>query len=156
VYYLVDILETSSIINHRTLVHDGVNIPLRFPSQRNERLYFTSTHKGTIDDSVIKRLNTITVSGSNEALLVGVPNADGKFTTKVLKERETVIFVKMEGNFTITLGLKLVTGSFQFGSDTLKIVKLTVDNRNNGAILAAQRLLATGQINNRKSGMSEG
>jgi hypothetical protein len=73
----------------------------------------------------------------------------------MLKERETVIFVKMESNFTITLGLKLVTVSLQFGSDTLKVIELTVDNRNNGAILAAQRLLATGQINNRKSGMSE-
>jgi hypothetical protein len=156
VYYLVDILETSSIINQRTLVHDGVDIPLRLPTQRNERLNFTGTHKGTIDNSVIKRLNTITISGSNEALLVGVPNTDGKFTTKMLKERETVIFVKMEGDFTITLGLKLVTGSLQFGSDTLKVIELTVDNRNNGAILAAQRLLATGQINNRKSGMSEG
>lgn len=74
-------------------VEQTLDVPFRFPTQRQESLDFGSDQQSSILDGPEKWFDAISVSGCNQELLRLIKEDTSKLASQMMKEVETVVLV---------------------------------------------------------------
>jgi len=112
------------------------HVPLRLPSQRQERLDLRSNQQPppTLPTSIVpnrpeQRLDPIPISRRNKDLALLIPEYDCEFAAQVLGEVQPVVEVQRDDNLGIRPRGELVVGGLlELGADAVVVVELAVDN----------------------------
>lgn len=99
--YLGNAFEQSSLVMIPASVEQTLDVPFRFPAQRQESLYFSSNQQSSILDGPEQWFDAISVSGCNQELLRLVKKDTGKLASEVMKEVEAVVLVQSNGELRI-------------------------------------------------------
>lgn len=139
-----DIFEQCTIVEVPATFDETPDVPFRLPSQRKERFRFSGDQKPARLRSVKERLDTVSVPGSNEQLLLLVIETESELTPQMLKHVKAISLVQRNHDLRVALARELIADlSGKMGLDIVKAVQFSVDDSMELAIRAMKRLMAT-------------
>src|SRR2546427_3215452 len=100
---------------------------------------------------VIKRLNTQTVTGGKQTVLACVPNGESEHPSQMLNAVPSVLFIKMENGFGITVGTVLMPVRLHLRAQGEVVVDFTIEDYPQRSVLVADVLMPGREINNTES-----
>ena len=105
-----------------------------------ERLHLRSRTNRPPIIGIVKRFDSVRISGQKENAFLCVPKDEGKHSPKVVNHRFAFFGIKMKKNFRIGLGSKEPPFSLEFGTEGAVIVNFTVEADDSAAVLTCHRL----------------
>ena len=102
---------------------------------------------GTVDQTlahalIVEGLDAKDVAGAHQALLLVIPDGEGKHTAQTLQHRNAPLLVAMQNGLGIALSLEVITASNELLAKLLIVIDLAVEGDDDAAILVFHRLAA--------------
>jgi len=91
------------------------------------------------------------VSGQKETLRATVVAGEGELPFQVVYQSPSILFPKMNEDLRVGLGFETMPAVLQVNSEFPVIENLAVEDGYHGVVLVAERLLSSGEIDDRKA-----
>ena len=118
----------------------------RHLGQREQRLDFGSEQESSCGLGVEQRPDAGAVAGEHQSPLLGVPQRDRELPVQVVNKTFAVLLVKVNDDFRVRMGVKLMALSGQFAPQLHVVENLAIEHHPDRAILVVDRLVAAGQV----------
>ena len=103
-----------------------------------------------ISDPVIDQLDAHRVARDDQPPLFHVPDCHAEHAVQVIENVEAPFLVAVDDDLRVRLGAEPVAGTFEFGTQFPVVINLAVKNDPHGLFRIGHRLVAAGQVNDRK------
>ena len=109
-----------------------------------------------LDPGEVEGLDPEPVAGENEPTPAPVPEGKAELAAQALREAWPLLLVEVRDDLGVAAGAEAVPACGQLGSQGLVVVELAVLDRPDEAVLACDRLVAAGHIDDREPAHPEG
>jgi hypothetical protein len=100
-------------------------------------------------------LDAEAIASSEEGVVGAVPECKGELAAQPLQAGGTELLVEVQGDLAVGAGAQAVTATLEVALNTLEVVELAVDDNVQGFVLAGDRLITRGQVDDAESGMAQ-
>ena len=155
--HLVNAIKESEIlVGHKEVVglEERGAIPAGGNAQSEQRLDFRGQVQHASVIRIVEGLDAKAIAGGEERVVRTVPERERELTAQLVQASRAEVFIKVQCDLTVGARAKAVATTFEVALDTLEIVELTVDDDPHALVLAGDRLLAGGQVDDAEPGMS--
>src|SRR5690242_14983439 len=102
---------------------------------------------------VEERFDSETVPNRDHPASRTVPQDYGKFPAQMMQSLNAKIFIKMQSDLAVGFRAQSVAAALQFALNHFVAVELTVHDDSCALVLARDRLVASGEVNDAEPGM---
>src|SRR6516162_8600623 len=124
--------------------------PIKLPldlGQLENNFQLRTERKASIRNRIEQRLDSQPVAGDQQAFAALVPYCERKHSPHLVHARLAVLFVKMDDNLCIGVGVKAVSLTFKRRAQGLEVVNLAVEDDPHATVFVVYRLVAPIDIN---------
>src|SRR5579871_1100570 len=125
-------------------------------SGSQDLLDFRSEIERALKLSVVKRLHTKAVAGTEKKLFAAIPKSKCPHSVKTLKTVPPPDSIRVENNFRVGVGAKFTTGVFEFTAELFVVVDFAVVGDREIAVGGLHRLIpGGGNVQDREAAIAE-
>lgn len=140
--YCLRILENGARAGLEATVDNGFHIPFWLPTKRQECLHLCGHDEFPVVHGPEKWLDPISITNSNEEVVVRVIQTKRKLSSKMGKKGKSVVLIQSEYKFAITRASEIVAEFVNhFKSKAIIVINLSVDDRMNALLFVVKGLI---------------
>src|SRR5215472_16741316 len=137
-------------------VIDGLGIPTRRNSRGKQCFNFRCEIKRFLVEGIEERLDTEAIAGGEDRPINFIPEYKGEFAAQSVQALRPEIFIEMKSDLAVGPGAQAVTRAFELALNRFIAIEFAVDDDAGLFVLAGDRLISGGQINDAETRVTEG
>jgi len=102
-----------------------------------------------VEQGVVQGFDAEAVAGEEEGFAVAIPEGKGEHAAEAVDATFAPGFPGVDDDFGVAAGMEDVAERLQFRDEFLVVVDFAVEDDTDAVVFVVQRLLASGQIDNR-------
>ena len=156
--HLVDAVEESAVLgDHQEVVgmEERVAVPAGGNAGREQRLDLGGQVERTAVMRVVERLDAEAIPRREERVVEAVPEGEGELAAQLAQAGRAEVLIEVQSDLAIGAGAEAVASALEVLLYALEVVELAIDDDPQALVLAGDRLLAGGQVDDAESGMAE-
>src|ERR1039458_2535976 len=126
-----------------------------FGRDGEDRFDFGSEVKISVVERIVKRLLAQAVAGEGQFAFGLIVDGEGEHATQFLDAVGAHLFVEMNNDFGVGVGVKAMAAAFELGAEFGKVVNLAVENDPCAAVFVEDRLMAAGEVDDTEAAHAE-
>ena len=104
---------------------------------------------------VVEGLDAEAIAGGEERVVGAVPEHEGELAAQLVQAGRAEVLVEVQGDLAVGAGAEAVASALEVALHALEVVELAVDDDPQALVLAGDRLIAGGQVDDAEPGMAQ-
>ena len=136
-------------------MEERVAVPAGGHAGREQRLDLGGQVQSTLVMRVVERLDAEAIPRGEERVVEAVPEGEGELAAQFAQAGRAEVLIEVQSDLAVGAGAEAVATALEVALYAFEVVELAVDDDPQALVLAGDRLLAGGQVDDAESGMAQ-